>query len=176
MWSDAQFISQLIHNQNWCSLRPTLSPPPFLLFHLPHSWSHIQKYHAAEQHTLPVSPRPISVVLQHCYLPVMVGFSCLLSVCGNSNCCGATGSGRCRRRLKKKRVCEEWEKSSLFFTKGWLFKMTNDLYALRCSQSCVILCYHAHNEQQGEGKRHDWLKAKIQSLQNIIVPSIAVTI
>lgn len=80
-----QFISQLIHNQKWHSL---LLP----LFHLPHFCSHIPKYHAAEQHTLPVSPGPISVVLQHCYLPVMVAFSCLLPVCRNSKCFGATGS------------------------------------------------------------------------------------
>lgn len=89
-------------HRNWHSMPPTtqthththilLPPPPTFCFHIP-------KYQAAEHQTLPVSRRPISVVFQHCYLPVMVGFSFLLSVCRTTNCCcwWATGRRESRR-------------------------------------------------------------------------------
>lgn len=81
-----QLISQLIHNQMWHFL--SIHPP-----HIPHPLSTYPRSAFTSQNIsllnsrLPVSPRLIRVVLQHCYLSVMVGFSCLLSVCGNTNCC-----------------------------------------------------------------------------------------
>lgn len=71
--------STYLSAQPWSNLTLLSStPPPPPLTQLPSFYFHIPKYQAAEQQTLPVSPGPISVVLQHCYLPVMVGFSCLL--------------------------------------------------------------------------------------------------
>lgn len=76
-------MSQLKLSHNSSIIKPDTSflyspLPPLPHPHLPSFCFHIPKYQAAEQQTPPVSPRPISVGLQHCYLPVMVGFSCLL--------------------------------------------------------------------------------------------------
>ena len=111
-----QLISQLIHNQNWHCASTILPPPPFFFFLTLPSALTSQKYQAAEHQTLSVSPRPITVVLLHCYQSVMVGFSCLLLCLRQHKLLPGQASARAAEEMvwegEGKGVHEEWGKSS----------------------------------------------------------------
>lgn len=113
-------MSQLNLSHNSSIIRtdtvPLLFPPPTTFFLTLPSALTSQKYQAAEHQTLSVSPRPITVVLLHCYQSVMVGFSCLLLCLRQHKLLPGQASARAAEEMvwegEGKGVHEEWGKSS----------------------------------------------------------------